>query len=249
MPDHDVRKWRLREFLLMVMALLVVATPLRLAAENASATDARAVALAQAGAATGADTEELKALTNEVLQSLGAVTSSGAATARQPQPQAQAGGGPQDYAQLMQALTSLVRKATLQGKSSQEIMALIEEALAEQDSEALDALLRQAGGKVGLRKLLSTLVQKAAVQAAANDPYVKALQAEGAATRLADAGGRMPAGEEGGRTIVVQPGDTLSVIALKVYGSVGKWRDIFEANRDRLNDPDLVPAGVRLRLP
>ena len=249
MPDQDVRKWRLREFLMMVAAVLLVASPLRLAAENASGTDARTMALAQAGATTGADTEELKALTNEVLQSLGAITGAGADTARHVRPQEQAGGGPQDYAQLMQALTSLVRKATVQGKSSEEIMALIEEALADQDQATLDALLRQAGGKVGLRKLLSALVQKAAMQASADDPYVQALQAEGDATRVAGTGKPATAGEGGRRTIVVQPGDTLSIIALRVYGSVGKWHDIYDANRDRLSDPDLVPAGIRLRLP
>ncbi len=248
MSDHDVRKWDLREFLLVVAALLMVALPLRLAAENASPEDARVIALAQAEAAAGADAEELKALTNEVLQSLGAVTGNKAAARRPAQPKAQAGSGPQDYAQLMEALTNLVRKASVQGKSSKEIMALIEEALAEQDQATLDALLKQAGGKVGLRKLLAALVQKAAMQASADDPYVKALQAEGAATRVA---GNVAAANSGGerRSIVVQPGDTLSVIALKVYGSVGKWRDIYEANRDKLSNPDLVPAGIRLRLP
>ena len=246
--DQEVRGWRLREFALMVVALLMVAIPLRLVAQGGDAPKAPAVALAQAGTSDGENAEELKAMTNEVLRSLGAVTSTRSATPPPAQPPQVAPQGAQDYAQLMETLSSIVRKATLQGKSSREIMALIEEALAEQDQATLDALLRQAGGKVGLRKLLTTLVQKAAMQATPDDPYVKALQAEGSATRVAETGPQVAAGPDE-RTIVVQPGDTLSLIALKVYGSVGRWRAIFEANRDKLSDPDFVPVGVRLRLP
>lgn len=255
MSDHEVRElriWRVREFLMMVAAVLLIATPLRLAAQDnaTSSTPASgpAVALAQADASSGENVEELKAMTNQVLRSLGSITGTRPATVRARKPQATPAGGQQDYAQLMQTLSELVRKATLQGKNSQEIMALIEEALAEQDQAALDALLQQAGGKVGLRRLLTTLVQKAAMQTASDDPYVKALQAEGSATRVAEGGPEAEIGE-GERTVVVRPGDTLGGIALRIYGSVGKWRAIFEANRDRLNDPDLVPVGIRLRLP
>ena len=50
------------------------------------------------------------------------------------------------------------------------------------------------------------------------------------------------------REHVVRRGETLSAIANKYYAD-GNWRRIFNANRDRLKDPDRVPPGVRLKIP
>jgi len=50
-------------------------------------------------------------------------------------------------------------------------------------------------------------------------------------------------------TYVVQPGDTLSSIATKVYGSQTQWRKIYEANSEILPDPSILRAGQRLRIP
>jgi hypothetical protein len=47
---------------------------------------------------------------------------------------------------------------------------------------------------------------------------------------------------------VVKPGDTLSSIAMRVYGDAGKWRDIVEANKSVLGNSDLVKVGQRLRI-
>ena len=47
----------------------------------------------------------------------------------------------------------------------------------------------------------------------------------------------------------VQPGDTLSKIALKFYGKSSLWPFIFEANRDVLDNPSLVRPGVQLKIP
>lgn len=51
------------------------------------------------------------------------------------------------------------------------------------------------------------------------------------------------------RTYTVVRGDTLSKIAQDAYGKASKWRDIFEANRDVLDDPDTIQPGQTLRLP
>ena len=48
---------------------------------------------------------------------------------------------------------------------------------------------------------------------------------------------------------VVQPGDTLSSISKRFYGSSRRWKDIFKANRDRLVSPESVRPGQTLRLP
>jgi nucleoid-associated protein YgaU len=51
------------------------------------------------------------------------------------------------------------------------------------------------------------------------------------------------------RTHIVQPGDTLSGIALQHLGSVARYPEIFEANRDILDSPDALRLGMQLRIP
>jgi len=46
---------------------------------------------------------------------------------------------------------------------------------------------------------------------------------------------------------VVKPGDTLSKIAAH-HGSV-TWTQIYEANRDRIRDPNTIYPGQKLRIP
>jgi LysM repeat protein len=55
-----------------------------------------------------------------------------------------------------------------------------------------------------------------------------------------------PAGD---RTHEVKRGDTLSKIAKKYYGKAGLYPKIFEANRDILDDPNLIKVGQKLRIP
>lgn len=47
----------------------------------------------------------------------------------------------------------------------------------------------------------------------------------------------------------VQEGDTLARIAKARYGRASEWSRIFEANRDRLDDPDRIRPGQVLRIP
>jgi nucleoid-associated protein YgaU len=48
---------------------------------------------------------------------------------------------------------------------------------------------------------------------------------------------------------VVEPGDTLSAIALDIYGDATKWPRIHQANQHVVSDPDLIFAGQVLRIP
>ena len=48
---------------------------------------------------------------------------------------------------------------------------------------------------------------------------------------------------------VVAASDTLSSIAARLLHDRRQWRLIFEANRDRLANPDALPVGVKLRIP
>jgi|SRR5215472_4795613 len=51
------------------------------------------------------------------------------------------------------------------------------------------------------------------------------------------------------RTYTVQPGDSLSKISQQYYGSANQFIKIFEANRDKLTDPDKIKTGMELVIP
>jgi len=48
---------------------------------------------------------------------------------------------------------------------------------------------------------------------------------------------------------VTETGETLTSIALKVYGQAARWQDIYNANQDRLADPTRLRPYLVLRLP
>ena len=47
----------------------------------------------------------------------------------------------------------------------------------------------------------------------------------------------------------VVSGDNLSKIAKAYYGDANKYMKIFEANKDKMTDPDHVKAGIELIIP
>ncbi|MFT4297319.1 MAG: LysM peptidoglycan-binding domain-containing protein [Micropruina sp.] len=51
------------------------------------------------------------------------------------------------------------------------------------------------------------------------------------------------------RTVTVRRGDTLSGLAEKHLGDSAKWTRIFQANRDRIEDPDQIDIGWKLVIP
>jgi nucleoid-associated protein YgaU len=48
---------------------------------------------------------------------------------------------------------------------------------------------------------------------------------------------------------VVQSGDSLSKIAKRIYGDANAYHQIFNANTDKLDDPDRIQVGQELTLP
>ena len=48
---------------------------------------------------------------------------------------------------------------------------------------------------------------------------------------------------------VVVAGDSLSKIAKRFFGDANQWRRIFEANRDQIQNPDLIRPGQKLKIP
>ena len=51
------------------------------------------------------------------------------------------------------------------------------------------------------------------------------------------------------RTYTVKQGDTLSAIAKEFYGKASEYPKIFEANKDKLKDPDHIKVGQELVIP
>lgn len=52
-----------------------------------------------------------------------------------------------------------------------------------------------------------------------------------------------------GHGYTVQPGDSLSKIAKKLYGESDRWKEIWEANRAKIPNPDLIHPGLELQIP
>ena len=69
------------------------------------------------------------------------------------------------------------------------------------------------------------------------------------AAAAAAAGASGAASTPASRTYTVQPGDNLSKISNQFYGDANKYMKIFEANKDKLADPDKVRAGIELIIP
>ena len=53
----------------------------------------------------------------------------------------------------------------------------------------------------------------------------------------------------GGQTYEVKSGDNLSKISKQFYGDSNEYMRIFYANRDKLNDPDMIQVGQKLTIP
>ncbi|NNF04782.1 MAG: peptidoglycan-binding protein LysM [Rhodothermales bacterium] len=47
----------------------------------------------------------------------------------------------------------------------------------------------------------------------------------------------------------IESGDSLSKIAKEQYGDAMKWKALFEANREVIEDPDKIYPGQRIRIP
>ena len=66
--------------------------------------------------------------------------------------------------------------------------------------------------------------------------------------------GDMPPGRKGQlgsakKVYTVQSGDTLQKIAKTVYGDAARWKEIYQANRDLISDPNMIQVGQELTIP
>lgn len=83
-------------------------------------------------------------------------------------------------------------------------------------------------------------------------PLDTAVEPAPAAPRLAEARPApqaTPAAPAAAGTYKVQKGDTLTGISAKLFGTVKRWNEIYELNRDKLSSPESLRIDMELRLP
>ena len=90
--------------------------------------------------------------------------------------------------------------------------------------------------------------------AAATDWYTAEAREPAAASAPPDAFEPQTSNDEvlaatAGQTYVVHKGDTLYELARRFYNDQARWKDIWEANRTRLPDPDQLRVGMKLIIP
>jgi nucleoid-associated protein YgaU len=51
------------------------------------------------------------------------------------------------------------------------------------------------------------------------------------------------------RDYVIQSGDSLSKIARQFYGNANDWQKIYQANKDKIKDPNLIHPGQKIIIP
>ena len=51
------------------------------------------------------------------------------------------------------------------------------------------------------------------------------------------------------KTYTVKSGDTLSKIAKEQLGDADRWREILDANKDVIKDPNVIQPGTELKIP
>jgi len=86
-------------------------------------------------------------------------------------------------------------------------------------------------------------------QPASTQPIIPVIGDQPDATPTAAA----PADQNGGnvqaQTYTVQKDDTLQKISKKIYGSYGKWYKLYEANKDKIKNPNVLKPGAVLTIP
>ena len=107
----------------------------------------------------------------------------------------------------------------------------------EQDRQALSKQLQELETEyAAMKKQVQAITW-------ANEVLVKELDAAYATGRSSP----LPAGTRG--IYVLRQGESLSRVADAFYGDSERWKDIVEANKDRIPDPDLVKAGTIILIP
>lgn len=143
------------------------------------------------------------------------------------------------------ARSEAARKA--QEKASEQAQAKAEaEAKARQLAEQIARQREEAAHKAEEQLTVS---QAAALKEKAEAMKKEAQALEQQAQALQSGGQAAPAAAAPVEIYVVKRGDTLSGIAKALYGNAGRWKEIVEANRNLIKDPNMIKTGWKLRIP
>lgn len=104
-----------------------------------------------------------------------------------------------------------------------------------ESAEALQKTILMAGNVKGVEDVR---VEKMSIAAAASQPAIVEPEA---VTAILE--------EDNVEYYIIQSGDTLSKIAKEYYGNAMDYPKIFEANREVIEDPDLIYPGQKIRIP
>ena len=94
---------------------------------------------------------------------------------------------------------------------------------------------------------VATISGSAADQAAYEKAVLLAGNVEGVGK--VEAGALAGAGGKEAEFVLIQSGDTLWGIAERAYGNGARYQEIFEANREVIENPDLIYPGQKIRIP
>ena len=115
----------------------------------------------------------------------------------------------------------------------------------EEKKKGMEQQSQEAAADYGLDYLEPDTTETAYESTPAYDSYA----AKGTGSDLTAGGtGVASTTSAGGRVHIVQPKETLSSIAYKYYGT-RNWRKIYEANRERIADPNVIHPGMKLIIP
>jgi nucleoid-associated protein YgaU len=122
------------------------------------------------------------------------------------------------------------------------------------DKRKAQAQARAAEARARAAEQKAEAAEKAAAEAEAKAEEIEREQrlANIAAAReeaMRKAREHAEAAEARARVYVVKSGDSLSKIAKELLGDASRWREIFEANKDQIKDPNLIRVGQELRIP
>ena len=216
--------------------------PADINAATGKADDAGAAAAPATGGEPVKSPDELKALTDNVVQALGSLI-----------PGAENTDEPASTSDLRMALSALVDKAMQEGRSKNEIISLLDKAIAEAGADNIPEELLGPDGKVDLNLLIASVIPKDMATVSSQDrSYVNQLLAEGRNTTLK---GQTPQARKsrfytrnGRRYTRIRRGDTLAQIAYDAYGDALAYPRILRANRGRISVRNLRP-GMEIRVP
>ena len=158
-----------------------------------------------------------------------------------------------DELQALEAAKKVAQDALLRAESEAAMRKAAEERAAKAEAELASALSAQGAERDSMYAQLSenlTQVRNQLIQAQGDLARITAERDDLAQRSTAEINALKNAlAEAQQRTYVVKPGDTLSGIAKSVYGDWKHWKDIYEANKDKIKNPDLIQVGWELRLP